>query len=97
MRWEGRGYRVVAWPRERRLVTDTLALGHRKPMIHGLLEVMDGRRRSEHAVRFGVGASSGAVWEATDPVPVPNGLEFILDMNADGSLDRLGAAIFAGF
>lgn len=33
------GHHVRAWPIERRLVTDTLALGRQKPMIHGLLEV----------------------------------------------------------
>lgn len=37
---EGSGVlRTVAFPKERRLVLDTLHLGHRKPMMHGLLEV----------------------------------------------------------
>jgi len=33
------GYRRVAFPAERRLVLDTLRLGQRKHMMHGLLEV----------------------------------------------------------
>lgn len=32
-------FRTIAFPKERRLVLDTLHLGHRKPMMHGLLEV----------------------------------------------------------
>jgi pyruvate/2-oxoglutarate dehydrogenase complex dihydrolipoamide acyltransferase (E2) component len=50
------GRRVVPWPVERRLVTDTLAIGRRKPMIHGLLEVDVGeprRRLRAHAERSG--------------------------------------------
>ncbi|MCC6620006.1 MAG: 2-oxo acid dehydrogenase subunit E2 [Deltaproteobacteria bacterium] len=32
-------YRRVAFPVERRLVIDTLRIGHRRPMMHGLVEV----------------------------------------------------------
>lgn len=32
-------FRRVSFPPERRLVLDTLSLGHHKPMMHGLLEV----------------------------------------------------------
>ena len=35
----GGGCRRIAFPPERRLVLDTLHLGHRKPMMHGLLEL----------------------------------------------------------
>jgi pyruvate/2-oxoglutarate dehydrogenase complex dihydrolipoamide acyltransferase (E2) component len=34
-----RGYRRVGFPPERRLVLDTLRLGHSKPMMHGFLEL----------------------------------------------------------
>ena len=46
------GYRRVAFPAERRLVLDTLRLGQRKHMMHGLLEVdvtrARGLLREEH-------------------------------------------------
>jgi pyruvate/2-oxoglutarate dehydrogenase complex dihydrolipoamide acyltransferase (E2) component len=48
--------RRIAFPPERRLVLDTLRLGHRKPMMHGLLEldVTAARRRlREHRDRVG--------------------------------------------
>jgi pyruvate/2-oxoglutarate dehydrogenase complex dihydrolipoamide acyltransferase (E2) component len=52
--------RRVAFPPERRFVLDTLRLGHRKPMMHGLLEVdVTGARRllREHRARTGEGLS----------------------------------------
>jgi pyruvate/2-oxoglutarate dehydrogenase complex dihydrolipoamide acyltransferase (E2) component len=48
--------RRVAFPPERRLVLDTLRLGHGKPMMHGLLEVDVTRARRllrEHRARTG--------------------------------------------
>lgn len=48
--------RRVAFPPERRLVLDTLRLGHHKPMMHGLLEVDVTRARHllrEHRERTG--------------------------------------------
>ena len=48
--------RRVAFPFERRLVLDTLHLGHHKPMMHGLLEVDVTRARRllrEHRERTG--------------------------------------------
>lgn len=50
------GFRTVAFPRERRLVLDTLQLGHDKPMMHGLLEVDVTRARewiAAHKARTG--------------------------------------------
>lgn len=38
-RSSGEACRRIAFPPERRLVIDTLSLGHRKPMMHGLLEL----------------------------------------------------------
>ena len=35
----GSPFRRIAFPPERRLVLDTLYLGHRKPMMHGMLEL----------------------------------------------------------
>jgi pyruvate/2-oxoglutarate dehydrogenase complex dihydrolipoamide acyltransferase (E2) component len=51
-----RACRGVALPPERRLVLDTLRLGHRKPMMHGLLELDVTRARRmlrEHRARTG--------------------------------------------
>ncbi|MBI5545634.1 MAG: 2-oxo acid dehydrogenase subunit E2 [Deltaproteobacteria bacterium] len=49
-------FRRVAFPRERRLVLDTLRLGHNKPMMHGLLELdvtLARRMLREHRDRTG--------------------------------------------
>jgi hypothetical protein len=39
MKSGGSTCRRIAFPAERRLVLDTLHLGHRKPMMHGLIEL----------------------------------------------------------
>ncbi len=54
------GSRRVRFPTERRLVLDTLHLGHDKPMMHGLLEVdvTEARARlAAHRARTGVSLS----------------------------------------
>ncbi len=51
-----RPFRRVAFPPERRLVVDTLRLGHDKPMMHGLLELDVTRARQflrDHRARTG--------------------------------------------
>ena len=52
----GSPFRRIAFPPERRLVLDTLYLGHRKPMMHGMLELDVTRARRqlrEHRERAG--------------------------------------------
>lgn len=52
----GAPFRRSAFPPERRLVLDTLHLGHRKPMMHGMLELDVTRARRllrEHRQRSG--------------------------------------------
>ena len=52
----GGSFRRMAFPPERRLVLDTLHMGHRKPMMHGMLELDVTRARRllrEHRERTG--------------------------------------------
>lgn len=52
----GSSFRRIAFPPERRLVLDTLHLGHRRPMMHGMVELDITRARrllNEHRNRTG--------------------------------------------
>jgi pyruvate/2-oxoglutarate dehydrogenase complex dihydrolipoamide acyltransferase (E2) component len=56
----GGPFRRIAFPPERRLVLDTLHLGHRKPMMHGMIELDITRARRllrEHRERTGESVS----------------------------------------
>jgi hypothetical protein len=72
------------------------SVGYRWASSFGL-DNLDGRRKDEQAFRFGVGLQSLAYLKAIDPVPSPDGLELMLDVNHDGSLDRYGFDVNLGF
>jgi len=71
-------------------------VGYRWASSFGL-DNLDGRRKDEEAFRFGLGLQSLAYLKAIDPFPSPDGLELMMDLNHDGSLDRFGFDVNAGF
>lgn len=58
---------------------------------------MDRRRRAEQAIRLGLGFQAPLINKAADLFPVPNGLEFFIDLNRDATLDRFGFDLTLGF
>jgi hypothetical protein len=57
---------------------------------------MKGKRKSEDAFRFGIGGVIPAFPAAID-FPVPDGADFIVDVNRDGTVDRVGFDVVVGF
>jgi len=60
------------------------------------LDNMDHKRKDEAAFRIGIGATVPWVPAATD-APIPDGGEFLVDINNDGSVDRIGFDMVIGF
>ena len=70
-------------------------VGYRWASSFGL-DNLKGLRKDEDAFRLGLGFQSVAYLKAIDPYPSPNGLNLMMDINQDGSLDRYGFDVNAG-
>ncbi len=71
------------------------AVGYRWASAFGW-DNMNRRRKNESAFRLGVGAAT-QVFNAWIDEPFPNTAEFIVDIEEDGAIDRLGASVLIGF
>lgn len=70
-------------------------VGYRAAGAFGL-DNDDGLRQNEHAVRIGIGAVAPAIPNALD-APMLDGLDLLVDVNFDGSIDRYGMDVVIGF
>ncbi len=71
-------------------------LGYRWAFEFGLDNLMRDRR-DEDAMRFGIDVTSAGLLRLTEPIFVPNVLTGIVDVNRDGSVDRVGFTLGVGF
>lgn len=69
--------------------------GYRWAAAFGL-DNMDHLRKDEQAFRVGLGAVIPA-WPAALDFPIPDGGEFLVDINHDGGVDRVGFDVVVGF
>ncbi len=60
------------------------------------LDNLKRKRKDENAFRFGIGSVVPLIPDTLE-VPMLNGVDVLGDVNLDGSFDRFGFSVFAGF